>query len=146
VLIGKRKVGENVIIAGGGSVGAETALYLAMQGKKVTIIEMMKNIAVEVFDESRGQLLRLLTEKGVTVLTEATLIEINSQGVVVETKNGKQLIPAETIVIALGMKSDNRLANALRESGQEFIAIGDCVKPRRIIDAIWEGYRRARTI
>ncbi len=144
VLLGKKKVGKNVIIAGGGSIGAETALYLAQQGKKVTLIEMTDKIAVEVFDESRGQLLRLLSENKVEQLTESTLLEIVTDGVMIKTKSGEQKISGDTVVLAMGMKSNISLTDKMQRAGSEFVTIGDCVKPRRIIDAIWEGFRRAR--
>ncbi len=144
VLLGKKNIGENVVIAGGGSVGAETALYLAQQGKKVTLIEMTDKIAVEVFDESRGQLLRLLNENKVNQLTESTIQEILPDGVRIKTKTGEQKISGDTVILALGMKSDNSLTDQMQQSGFEVVNIGDCVKPRRIIDAVWEGFRRAR--
>jgi pyruvate/2-oxoglutarate dehydrogenase complex dihydrolipoamide dehydrogenase (E3) component len=126
--LGNKKVGEKVVVAGGGSVGAETALYLAQQGKKVTIIEMLDKIAVEVFDESRSQLLRLLAENGVKILTQSVLTEITANGVTITALTGEQELPADNVILALGMKSDNNLAEKLRKEGLEPVVIGDSVK------------------
>ncbi len=117
-----------MVVAGGGSVGAETALYLAQQGKKVTIIEMLDKIAVEVFDESRSQLLRLLAENGVKILTQSVLTEITANGVTITALTGEQELPADNVILALGMKSDNNLAEKLRKEGLEPVVIGDSVK------------------
>jgi 2-enoate reductase len=48
VLLGKATSGNRPIVAGGGAVGSEVALYLAQQGKDVTLIEMLPLIASDV--------------------------------------------------------------------------------------------------
>ena len=62
----------------------------------------------------------------------------------ISTPAGKQELRADNVILALGMKSDNNLAERLKKEGLEPVVIGDSLKPRRIIDAVWEGYRRAR--
>jgi NADPH-dependent 2,4-dienoyl-CoA reductase/sulfur reductase-like enzyme len=146
LLRGKKQAGENVAIIGGGAVGAETALYLAQMGKKVTLIEMLGIIAADIFDESRKQLLQLLDKYNVTQLTESKVVEITGGGVIVDTRSGNQVIQADTVVLALGLCSETRLLENLRQTGRKVVAIGDCVFPRRIMDAIWEGYRKARIV
>ena len=47
ILAGKINAGRNVVVIGGGSVGAETADHLAMHGSKVTIVEMRDKIAAD---------------------------------------------------------------------------------------------------
>jgi 2-enoate reductase len=145
-LLGKKQAGANVAIIGGGAVGAETALYLAQIGRKVTLIEMLGKIAADVFDESRKQLLQLLDKYNVTQLTESKVVEITDGGVIVDTRSGKQEIQADTVVLALGLCPETRLLENLRQTGRKVVAIGDCVFPRKIMDAIWEGYRKARIV
>ena len=41
LLLGKKEAGESVVVVGAGLIGCETALWLAKQGKKVTIVEML---------------------------------------------------------------------------------------------------------
>ena len=147
LLMGRREAGENVIVAGGGLVGSEVAAYLAEQGKKVTIIEMLKDIAYDLHPANRMHLLDMLTKGNVTVMTSTTLEEISNEGVVVTDAEGKEkTLKADTVVLALGMKEESELWNALKGKVRELHAIGDCVKPRRIMDAMWEGYRLARLI
>ena len=63
------------------------------------------------------------------------------KGSVVLDKNGeKKIIKADTIVLALGAKSENRLAEQLKGKVDELIAVGDCVNPRKVGEAIHEGF------
>ena len=65
---------------------------------------------------------------------------------VTDSHNKARTLKADTIVLAVGLKSNNSLVKLLRNSVPEVYPIGDCVEPRRIINAIWEGYRTARLI
>lgn len=146
LLLGKKQPGDNVAVVGGGAIGAETALYLAEQGTRVTLIEMLDKMAADVFDESRKLLLQLLDKHNVAQLTRSKVIEITESGVTVETEAGPQEIQADTVVLALGLCPENKLLEKLRRTGRKVISIGDCAAPRKIMDAIWEGYRKARVV
>jgi len=121
---------------------------LANRGKKVTIVEMLPEIAPDVNPVSRIALLKLLEEKGVKCMTNMKLEEITDEGaIVLDLKEGvRKIIKADNIVLALGMKSENRLFKDLKGKVPEVCAIGDCVKPRKIINAIHEGSFIARQI
>ena len=71
-----QKVGERVVIIGGGSVGAETAEFLLNHYKDVTLIEMLPEIAADAEKVNRKVLLRSLGEKGakIRILTKADAI------------------------------------------------------------------------
>ena len=147
LLLGKREAGESVVVVGGGLVGAETALYLAQKGKKVTIVEILDSIARDAFSGNRMYLLKLLTEANVEMLTETNVLEITDEGIIIADKYGKRSIrEADTVVLAVGLKPDRRLLETLEDKLPEIYAIGDCVEPRKVIDAIWEGFRTARLI
>jgi 2-enoate reductase len=142
VLSGKAKAGQNVVIIGGGMVGCETGHHLAEQGKTVTIIEILKRMANDMFFMARRRLIDGLTSKKVTLLTSATCEEINEGSVQVTTAEGKQeTIPADTVIIAVGYKADDRLYTALKNKVPEIYCIGDSSEPRRILEATSEGYR-----
>jgi 2-enoate reductase len=146
LLLGKKEVGERVVVAGGSSMGCEVGLYLAQKGKKVTIVEMMGDLASDLFADNRTNLLQLLVEHQVSLLTETRLIEVLDTGVVVDGGMSKRELKADTVVLALGLKSEVGLLRALGGKGPEPIVIGDCVQPGKIIDAIWGGFRTARLI
>lgn len=52
----------------------------------------------------------------------------------------------DSVVLALGFKAESALHDSLEEEVAELYAVGDCVKPRSIIDAIWEAFHTSRLI
>jgi 2-enoate reductase len=148
LLLGKKEAGETVVVLGAGLTGCEVAAYMAQKGRKVTLVERRKveNLLPELFMGNRASLLELLTETGVNMLAETDISEVKDNGVVCSNKSGKRLVEADTVVLALGMKSKAELMKALEGKGLETYTIGDCVEPRNIKDAIWEGFRTARLI
>jgi NADPH-dependent 2,4-dienoyl-CoA reductase/sulfur reductase-like enzyme len=147
LLSNKVTVGKTVIILGGGLVGCETALFLAEQGKKVTIVEMLPEAAIKVIPVVRMALLGKLSEKGVTILTHTRVEEINSTSMTVTNADGKRyVLDADNVVLAAGAVSNNHLAESLRKTLQEFYQIGDAMEPRRIKEALSEGYHIGRRI
>jgi 2,4-dienoyl-CoA reductase-like NADH-dependent reductase (Old Yellow Enzyme family)/thioredoxin reductase len=142
VLSGKARVGQNVVIIGGGMVGCETAHYLAKQGKTVTIIEILKRMANDMFLMTRRRLMDGLRNKNVTLLASTTCEEIKEGSVLVATGEGKkETIPAETVIIAVGYEANDRLYKALEGKLREIHCIGNSAKPRRILEANSEGYQ-----
>ncbi len=53
-------------------------------------------------------------------------------------------IPADTVVLAAGLKPNRDLIGALRKAGIQVMEAGDCVRPRKIMDAIHEGHLAAK--
>ena len=147
VLLGKKEAREIVIVAGGGMVGCETAAYLARQGKKVTIVEMMRQLIPEGINAvSMMGLLDLIKESKVEVLTKAKLLEVTRKGAIVDTGGSKMELKADSVVLALGFKSESPLRENLEGRVPELFAIGDCVQPRNILHAVWEGFHASRLI
>ncbi len=149
VLKGKAAVGENVVVVGGGMVGCELAVYLAQKGGKITIIEMLPRVLDDMVSvhANREMLLKMLEENNIAILTNTVLDEVTEPGVRVADKNlNKREIPADTVVIATGFASQDNLYEALLEKVDEVYRIGDCVTPGKIINAVWQAYRKARLI
>jgi len=142
VLSGKAKIGQNVVIIGGGMVGCETGHYLAKQGKTVTIIEILKRMANDMFLMTRRRLMDGLRKEKVTLLASATCEEIKEGSVRVATADGKkETISADTIIIAAGYTANDRLYKALESKVPEICCIGNSSEPRRILEATSEGYQ-----
>lgn len=136
--------GQNVIIVGGGLVGCETGLHLAEKGKKVTIIDMLPEVAQDVIFMARFSLLEALKNKGIETYGGLKLTEITESGIVVEDSNGdKKEMACDTVVIAVGLKADDTLYNELVNEFDEVYRIGDCIKARKFIDAIQEAFQVA---
>jgi 2,4-dienoyl-CoA reductase-like NADH-dependent reductase (Old Yellow Enzyme family)/thioredoxin reductase len=147
VLLGKAEVADEIVVAGGGLVGCETSLFLAEKGKRVTMVEMLPDIAIDVEMISKFTLMELLTEKGVKWLTNTKIEEVTDEGVVTIDRNLRsQTIKGDTVVLAMGFKSNRGLYKALQGKVKELYSIGDCVEPRKIIHAIHEGSFIARQI
>jgi 2,4-dienoyl-CoA reductase-like NADH-dependent reductase (Old Yellow Enzyme family)/thioredoxin reductase len=143
VLLGRATLGDEVVIAGGGLVGCDVAMFLADRGRKVSIVEMLSDVVLEMVeaDGSRGQVVKLLDQKGVTCHTNLKIEEINLDGLIAINQDGKsQTIKADTVVLALGFEARTELYKGLEDKFPELYAIGDCVEARKIGDAVREGF------
>ena len=138
VLEGKVGVGENVIVVGGGGVGCDVAAKLADEGKKVTIVEMLPKIGADIGISTRWTVLLYLSQKGVNMLTNTKAVEIRPNSVVVERDGKREELECDTAVIAVGTTPNDGLYKELEGKVAELYRIGDCVKPRKALDATRE--------
>ncbi len=145
-LLAKKDVGDNIIVIGGGVEGCETAVWLAQRGKKVTVVEILADILQEMLLANRMMLLEMLEEADVRIQTSAEVLEITDDGIVVQKKAKREILKADNIVVAIGVKSEKGLSEVLEGKRSAVHVVGDCVKPRKVIDAIWEAYRVAHVL
>jgi pyruvate/2-oxoglutarate dehydrogenase complex dihydrolipoamide dehydrogenase (E3) component len=129
-------------------IGAETAEFLAEQNNRVTIVEMLPGIALDMEALNRKGLMDALKEKGIEMLTGREVVEISPKGVIAIDKDSgeQQLIEAEWVVLAMGAKPAETLANALEGKVPELYRAGDCREARTIMAAIYEGAASALEI
>ncbi|MGA2954882.1 MAG: FAD-dependent oxidoreductase [Thermodesulfobacteriota bacterium] len=147
LLSGKFQPGARVVIAGGAAMGCEIAAHLGALGKKVTVVEMLGDLALDLESRSRLALLQLLKERGVETLTSWKLEKIDEGGVLLSDRNSnRREVPVDSVILALGMASNQDLIQPLRENFQEVYLIGDCLEPRKIYQAIHEGAFAGRAI
>jgi 2-enoate reductase len=147
LLSGKNEAMEPVVVVGGGLVGCEISLYLAQKGKRVTIVEMLDTVARDMYPANRMYLLKLLSDANVEIVTGAKVIEVTEKGVFIAHNTGKNgFWEANILVVAAGFVPNRDLWNNLSDEVPEIYAIGDCLEPRRVLNAIWEGFRTARLI
>jgi len=140
VLSGRKEVGENVVIVGGGLVGCETAEFLAEKGKRVTIIEMLPRIGNDIIAPNRWVTMQRLRGAGVRMETRAKAEEITKTGVRVARDGKSEFFEADTIVLATGLKPDKSLAQELQGKVASLHVIGDCAEPGKIINAVEQGF------
>ena len=145
-LSGRKTAGANVIIIGGGMIGCEIANMLAAEGKSVRILEMMERIGMDIGPTERFIMLSSLRQRGVAMEAKTRAIEITEAGVNALQDGNTRLFEAATIIVATGMQPDNDLSLRLAGMGREFYAIGDCVEPKRIGEAVKSAYRTALRI
>jgi len=133
-------IGQKVVVVGGGLVGCEEGLHLAMQGKDVTILETKDGLAKDAsFLHWKALMLEL--EKYVQTVTNTTCTRITDGGVCATAADDtEKFYPADTVLIAVGYRAKTAEAEKLRNCAPDFIAVGDCVKPRKIMEAVHGGY------
>jgi 2,4-dienoyl-CoA reductase-like NADH-dependent reductase (Old Yellow Enzyme family)/NADPH-dependent 2,4-dienoyl-CoA reductase/sulfur reductase-like enzyme len=142
VLSGKVQTGRKVVVVGGGRVGCETAELLVRQGKDVTLVRMSgkSRLAQEIGPASRGSFLEKLAKSGVKIKATAVISDIDRKAVMVSESGVTTHIEADTVILSPAPIADDGIARLLEGKIPEIIVIGDCAKPRAIIDAIHEGY------
>jgi len=145
LLLGRKKTGEIVVVIGGGLVGCETALWLANQGKRVSIVEILPEIPTgDMCHANQFMLLDLLKNKEVEFMTNTSLEAVMDEGVNVVDRNfTRKTVLCDTVALALGLKPERGLYESLRRECTELYLIGDCKEPHNIMQAIWDGYHIA---
>lgn len=153
-LRGVDNLGTNLLIIGGGQVGCETADYLAAphyfmkpHDRKVTVIEMLDNILADDFSANHDLLVSRLLHKNVKIITGAKVEEILTDGISY-TKSGENYVlnGIDAIVCAMGTRPENSLAEELSGLSIPVIVIGDAQKPRKIMQAVYEGAKAAKDL
>ena len=151
LLAGRAFPGKKIVIVGGGSVGCETADYLAPlvndlapSNRDVTLIEMTRALAANEGGAGRAVLVTRILDKGVHVLTEAKLTGVTEDTISYEKDGEEHVIEgADTLVLALGYRPNTALADALTGAGFACHVLGDSKQCGNLRDAIEAGYKAA---
>ena len=137
-------VGQNVVVCGGGIVGLECAVMLGMEGKNVTVIDQipLEQFAAGMPVFNHIELNHQLDQYSVKRVGGEKIAAFTEAGV--ETAGGT-VYPADTYVLALGVKPDNKLAQELLSRYAEGVyVVGDCVSTGRVLaDANQEAFHAA---
>ena len=142
----KEKVGDKVVVFGGGLAGCECAIHLGMEGKEVHIIEMRDELAPDANIRHRPLLLKEIN-KYATVHAGCKGLEVSKEGILCEDKEGHQmLVEGDSIICALGQRSRRDVVDALRDGAPYVAVIVDASKVSTITNAVYEGYHAALDI
>ena len=142
----KDKVTDDVVVFGGGLAGCECAIHLGQEGKRVHLVEMRDALAPDANVRHRPLLLKEI-ERYATVHTGCKGLEVRSDGIVCETKNGERiLVPGTSVICALGQRSRTAGVDALRDCAPFVRVIGDAAKVSTITNAVYWGYHAALDI
>ena len=137
--------GHDVVIIGGGVTGLETAEYLAPQ-HKVTVVEMLDKVGGNLYPSVVMHLAQEIMKNGGIIAKGKKLTVVAEGSVTVEdVKSGESAsIPADTVILAMGVRSDRPDDAAFREAyGDKYILVGDSDRPGQIYDALHSGHDRA---
>lgn len=140
------KVKDTVVVLGGGLSGCECAIHLGMEGKKVHLVEMRGDVAIDDNIRKRPIVLQQL-EKYATVHTNHTGLEVTPEGLLCRDAEGNTvLIPGETVICAVGQRPNRPDVEALRDCAPFVREIGDCIRAANITTAVYQGYHAALDI
>jgi 2,4-dienoyl-CoA reductase-like NADH-dependent reductase (Old Yellow Enzyme family)/thioredoxin reductase len=142
VLEGKKTIKDRtVLIAGGGSVGCETALFLADRNIKIIIAEVLNGLALDMDPINRLDLVSEINKRQITVMLNRKVDRVDHDRILlVDNEMNDELVQADLIVLALGVVPIIDLANDLKDKVQEIYVVGDCNRPRKLSEAVYEGF------
>jgi len=176
VLIGKKHTGRRGAVVGGGAVGVETALFLAEKGtlsgeavkfllvnraesaedlyqlathgtKEVELFEMVDRIGSDIGRSTRWVMLQDLQRHGVKTHVGAKVVEITEAGLKIESgEGGLREVKADTVVLAVGSRPYNPLAETMTKLGIPCRVVGDADKVGLAYDAIHHGFAAGKEI
>jgi 2,4-dienoyl-CoA reductase (NADPH2) len=151
VLDGTVKAGERVVIIGGGGIGHDVALFLAMESngrrqtreefferwgiggkpkphaarRKITMVKRSPGAFGRTLGKSTGWILRQeLKDFGVRQIADARYLKIDAQGLHIALADRNEILPFDTLVVCAGQESDRRIADEVAANGQSVHVIG----------------------
>lgn len=140
------KVGDTVVVLGGGLAGCECAVHLAQEGKTVHLVELRDTLAPDCNIRHRPILMKMIDEL-VSVHLGHAGTKVTGEGLVCKGPDGKEvLIPGQTVICAVGQRANRADAEALHTAAPFVREVGDCIRPANITKAIYEGYHAALDI
>lgn len=154
VLAGRAFPGRKIVIIGGGSVGCETADYLAPlindlfpRNRDVTLLEMADGVMMNESGPGRSLLVRRMMQKGIKIITSAK-VESVTETEINYTLDGvtHTIKDADTLIFAAGYKKNPAVEEMLEESGLNYHMIGDAHEIGNIKTAITEAYNLTKDL
>lgn len=148
-LLGKTPIGERVTVVGGGLVGCETALWLAQEGKCVTIVEALDRLMAvnkPLCHANSEMLERLLPFHGVETLVSSSVQKYEGGKIFVKTPQGERQLDSDTVILSVGFREDRGVFDAWETSAREIYLLGDAKKVANIMYAVWDAFEVANHI
>mgnify|MGYP000115523647 CR=1 FL=1 len=147
ILSGKKFPGRKIVIIGGGSVGCETADYLAPlindlfpTNRDITLIEMTKGLMTGESGATKSLLTRRMMEKGVKIELNSKITYVDENTIKYEKNHQEYVLDdVDTLVFAVGY---NPVASPIENAH----LIGDCQKVGTLKDAITNAYQITKEI
>lgn len=148
-LLGKTPIGERVTVVGGGLVGCETALWLAQEGKCVTIVEALDRLMAvnkPLCHANSEMLERLLPFHGVETLVSSSVQKYEGGKIFAKTPQGERQLDCDTVILSVGFREDRGVFDAWETSAREIYLLGDAKKVANIMYAVWDAFEVANHI
>jgi 2,4-dienoyl-CoA reductase-like NADH-dependent reductase (Old Yellow Enzyme family)/thioredoxin reductase len=140
-------IGDKILIIGGGMVGCEVAEFLATGGTKVTIVDMLPEVANGVEFHTRSLLLERLNKLQIEIVTCGSVERVEGKSAFIVKENGeKMVVEVDGIVTAQGSEENHSLDDIIMLSRKPFSRVGENIMVSDIATAIREGFRIGRQI
>jgi 2,4-dienoyl-CoA reductase-like NADH-dependent reductase (Old Yellow Enzyme family) len=142
------KLGQKVVIIGGGQVGAETGIHLAQLGKDVTILEMQSKIAPDAWFTYKWAMdIELNERENLHCITQGRCTGVTENSVTYQDAAGQeQRLDADSVVLCVGFRAKTQAAESLILPGVPFTCIGDCKKVGTVQQAVRSAFDIAMTL
>jgi 2,4-dienoyl-CoA reductase (NADPH2) len=145
------KDGDSAVVVDDGTgfwPALSVAQRLAAAGLKVTYVTAARSIGASIPHESIQPLLNRLGSSGVRFMILHQIVGGNARNIRIRNVlNGEEIaVEANLLVMDAGRRQEDHLVKELMGTTVEMHSIGDCVSPRRISNAIFEGHKVARKI
>jgi 2,4-dienoyl-CoA reductase (NADPH2) len=141
VLSGKAQVGDTVVVWGNRKPGIGVALFLAKQGKKVTIVGKEKSAGFDINPSFKWRYMIYLKQNGVMAYNDCDIEEINDGEIIVKTYDGYRFpVKCDTVIVS-EREANESLKKIVQAEGIELFVIGDALVPRNLSSAVHDGYR-----
>ena len=148
-LLGKRTVGNRIVVVGGGTVGLETALWLRSLGKEVAVVEKEKTLLAvnrPKCSANAEMLIDLMPYKGIDVYLNTSAGEITDKGLTVQQDGVTRVLPCDDVIACVGFLENDTLYQTMTGKIPEVYLIGDARKVGTMMTAVWDAYEVARHI
>lgn len=128
VLTGKADTGKRVLVVGGGMVGCECVEFLTEREHIVDMVEMKPVIGEDIVPEARKYIMANLEKHKVTQRVNARVKQFYADGVdFTDTVTGENAAMRgyDSVVLAMGYRSNNTLEEQLKDLAPQVIVIGE---------------------
>ena len=119
---------QDIVVIGGGEIGTETAIYLAREGKNVTILEMRNDLCLDSTPIHYRTMVRdaWRRQEGLDFHCNARVTGVYEDRVTYIQNGEEKSIPCGTVVCAAGMKNRRDEAWGFNGVGHRTRLVGDC--------------------
>ena len=149
VLMKEKDPGDKVVVVGAGLVGCETALWLAQEGKTVTLVEALPKIMAvngPLCHANSDMLAALLPFNHVEIICSAKVSSYQDGKLSISLADGQKQIYCDSVILSVGYKENNSLYEEVQFDVPEIYQLGDAKKVANIMYAIWDAYEVANHI
>jgi len=145
VLLGAARPAGRVAVIGSGMTGLETAEILAMDGCRLTLVEMLESVGPGMYPAVVTDVMKRILPHNPQILTGHRLEKINTEGVeVLRLLDGKKVvIDADKVVLSLGVRPNKEFVDEIRAAFSNVRVVGDAVQGGRILEATQDAHGKA---